>query len=84
VEKAPEFYLRNGFFWIKMTLFVSVFALEMWPMATFVRWRRARREGTRSLIRWSSHADRHRRRGDALVVLIPVHAAALARGLWLF
>jgi putative membrane protein len=48
VEKAPEFYLRNGFFWIKMALFVSVVALEIWPMLTFIRWRSARR-GNRPL-----------------------------------
>jgi len=85
VEKAPEFYLRNGFFWIKMTLFVSVVALEMWPMATFIRWRRARREGTplpgfdglRTLIVIDDVET-------ALVVLIPFMAAAMARGLWLF
>ena len=85
VEKAPEFYLRNGFFWIKMTLFVSVVALEMWPMATFVRWRRARREGTplpgfdglRALIVIDDVET-------ALVVVIPFVAAAMARGLWLY
>ena len=48
VEKEPGFYLRNGFFWIKMALFVSVVALEIWPMLTFIRWRIARRAGSRS------------------------------------
>jgi len=85
VEKAPEFYLRNGFFWIKMTLFVSVVALEMWPMATFIGWRRARREGRplpgfdglRTLVVINDLET-------ALVVVIPFAAAAMARGLWLF
>ena len=85
VEKAPEFYLRNGFFWIKMALFVSVVALEIWPMVTFIRWRSARR-GSRPLPGF----DRLSRLvfvddvETALVVLIPFAAAAMARGLSLF
>ena len=85
VEKAPEFYLRNGFFWIKMTLFVSVVALEIWPMLTFIRWRSARRAG-----RPLPQFDRLSRLvlvddvETALVVLIPFAAAAMARGLWLY
>ena len=84
VEKAPEFYLRNGFL-IKMALFVSVVALEIWPMVTFIRWRSARR-GSRPLPGF----DRLSRLvfvddvESALVVLIPFAAAAMARGLWLF
>jgi putative membrane protein len=85
VEKAPDFYLRNGFFWIKMTLFVSVVALEIWPMLTFIRWRSARREqrplpGFDRLSRLVVVDDLE----TALVVLIPFAAAGMARGLWLF
>ena len=85
VEKAPEFYLRNGFFWIKMALFALVFALEIWPMTTFIRWRKARRGG-----RPPAQYDRLGRLvliGDvetALIVVIPFVAAAMARGLWVY
>jgi putative membrane protein len=85
VEKAPEFYLRNGFFWVKMTLFAGVFALEMWPMMTFIRWRTARRGG-----RPLPQFDRLARLvliddlETGLVVVIPFVAAAMARGLWLY
>ena len=85
VEKAPEFYLRNGFFWIKMALFISVVGLEIWPMLTFIRWRSARRDG-----RPFPQLDRLSRLvlvGDvqtAFVVAIPFVAAAMARGLWLY
>ena len=85
VEKAPDFYLRNGFFWVKMTLFVSVVALEIWPMLTFIRWRVARKKD-----RPLPDLDRLRRLvvvndlETALVVLIPFVAAAMARGLWLY
>jgi putative membrane protein len=85
VEKAPEFYLRNGFFWIKMTLFVSVVALEIWPMVTFIRWRGARRNarpfpGFDRLSGLVLADDVE----TVLVVLIPFAAAAMARGVWLF
>jgi putative membrane protein len=85
VEKEPGFYLRNGFFWIKMALFVSVVALEIWPMLTFIRWRIARKNGT-PLPRLD-RVGALVRVGDletALVVLIPFVAAAMARGLWLY
>jgi putative membrane protein len=85
VEKEPVFYLRNGFFWVKMALFAFVFALELWPMTTFIRWRIARPKA-RPLV----HFDRLGGLiavDDAqtvLVIAIPFVAAAMARGLWLF
>jgi putative membrane protein len=85
VEKAPEFYLRNGFFWLKMTLFVSVLVLEIWPMTTFMRWRSALRKGQPlpGLQRLSGLVvvdDIE----TAIVVVIPFVAAAMARGIWLY
>jgi putative membrane protein len=85
VEKAPDFFLRNSFFWVKMTLFLVVVALEIWPMLTFIRWRIARRAGQPL-----PQLDRLPRLvlvddlQTALVVVIPFVAAAMARGLWLY
>ena len=84
VEKAPEFYLRNGFFWIKMSLFVTVVALEIWPMLTFIRWRIARRAGRLPQMDRLSGLVRVNDLETALVVVIPFVAAAMARGLWLY
>jgi hypothetical protein len=47
VEKAPEFYVHNGFFSVKMGLFSSFVALEIGPIVTFVRWRIAAGRGGR-------------------------------------
>jgi putative membrane protein len=85
VEKQPDFYLRNGFFWIKMSLFGLIFALEIWPMITFIRWRGAEKRqvplaGFDRLPRLVSTNDAEL----ALLVVIPFVAAAMARGLWLF
>jgi len=85
LEKTPDFYLRNGFFWVKMALFALVLALEILPMATFVRWRVRRARGGApeagaNLSRLISLND-----GEvAIVVLIPFVAALMARGAWLF
>jgi len=85
LEKTPDFYLRNGFFWVKMALFALVLALEILPMATFVRWRVRRARGGApdagaNLSRLISLNDAE----IAIVVLIPFVAALMARGAWLF
>jgi len=85
LEKATTFYVRNGFFWVKMALFASVFALEILPMVTFIAWRRARGAGaapwvTAPIARLVGINDVE----IALVVLIPFAAALMARGAWLF
>lgn len=38
-EKGPGYYLHSGPFLVKMGLFGLVFALELWPMVTFIGWR---------------------------------------------
>jgi putative membrane protein len=85
LEKASAFYLRNGFFWVKLGLFATVFALELSPMVTFIAWRRARAAGAAP---WTSAPiGRLVRVNDvelALVLLIPFAAALMARGAWLF
>jgi putative membrane protein len=85
LEKTPDFYLRNGFFWVKMGLFALVLVLEIFPMLTFIRWRLARARGQNpaagadlSLLITLNDAE------VAIVVLIPFAAALMARGAWLF
>ena len=84
LEKMPDFYLRNGFFWVKMALFAAVLALEIRPMVTFLRWRFAARGGTTpppanlgTLIALNDAEV-------AIVCVIPFAAALMARGAWLF
>jgi putative membrane protein len=45
LEKGTSFYLTSSLFWTKMTLFVLILLLEIWPMATFIRWRVVRGRG---------------------------------------
>jgi putative membrane protein len=82
--KEPSFYWHNGFFWIKLALFGAVFALELTPMMTFIRVRRARSKGL-ALPAFSVDAYRRLNAVElALVVTIVFVAAFMARGAWLF
>ena len=85
LEKTPDFYLRNGFFWVKMGLFGLVLALEIVPMLTFIRWRVARSRGSASVA--GANFSTLIALNDAevaVVLLIPFVAALMARGAWLF
>ena len=80
LEKGSQFYLQSPLFWIKMALFVAIIILEIRPMITFVRWRRAlgRGEvpdtsGARALY-LVNHIEM------ALVVVIVFVASFMARG----
>ena len=83
-EKSPEFFFRNGFFWIKMGIYGVIFLLEMVPMFAFIGWRIDLKKGK---VPDTSRAPLFRRIGQtqlALLFLMPFCAAAMARGLWLF
>jgi putative membrane protein len=84
LDKGLDFYLYNGLFWTKMALFVLVLALEIMPMATFIRWRVALGDSRPIDTRHVGALVRINDAETALVVLIPFVAAAMARGLWLF
>jgi uncharacterized membrane protein len=82
--KELSFYSHNGFFWVKLGLFATVFALELTPMMTFLRVRSARRR--RSALP-AFPIELYRRINSAeivLVVTIVFAAAFMARGAWLF
>jgi putative membrane protein len=80
LEKGSQFYLQSPLFWTKMALFVTVILLEIWPMVTFIRWRRVLRRGempdtsrARALY-LVNHVEM------ALVVLMVFVASFMARG----
>jgi putative membrane protein len=45
-EKAPGYYYVNPYFHAKMGFLLLILALEVWPMVTLIRWRRAVGRGT--------------------------------------
>ncbi len=85
LEKTPDFYLHNGFFWVKMGLFLLVVLLEIRPMGTFMGWRLDKAQGGAKVA--EANLDLLVRLNDvetALVLVIPFVAALMARGAWLF
>jgi putative membrane protein len=39
VEKGTAYYVGSSLFWVKMGILGGIWALESWPMVTFIRWR---------------------------------------------
>lgn len=80
-EKGTGYYLHSGSFLLKMALFGLVFALELWPMITFITWRI--RQGKGQPID-TSRAGLLSRVNDvelALVLAMPFVASMMARGI---
>lgn len=81
LEKPLAFYLGSGAFWLKMGLFLTVFALELAPMLFLMRWRRV---GAQGLTPEPARLQRYARSSQlqiAVSIAIVCVAAAMARGL---
>lgn len=80
LEKGTDFYLRSTLFWVKLGLFAAVFALELRPMLTLIRWRRQLARGetpdtsSASTLSTLNHAEL------ALVIVIVFVASLMTRG----
>lgn len=80
LDKGTAFYLASSAFWLKMGLLAVVVGLEIWPMLTFIGWRRRWRRGeppdpsSAAALRLINHVQL------ALAVAIVFAAAFMARG----
>jgi putative membrane protein len=83
-EKAPGYYWSNHVFYAKMGLFALVFLLELWPMTTLIRWRRAAaRQALAPASELAPTGRRLARVSDAqtlLLVAVVIAAVLMARG----
>jgi putative membrane protein len=80
--KGWEFYIYNWVFWAKIAAFLTAGALSAMPTARISRWNRALRDDPTHLVSDSEIgvvATRLRVEG-AIFLLIPIFAAAMARG----
>jgi putative membrane protein len=81
-EKGAAYYLHSAPFWAKLSLFVIIALLSVYPTITFLSWLKPVREGRipalsdpkRRLLRAIVHAEL------AGVVLLVLSAALMARG----
>ena len=79
-EKSTSYYLHNPLFHVKMGLFVLVLALEIWPMITLIRWRRAMGRNQTAAFGAARRIARISTIEAFLIVVIVFVAVALARG----
>jgi putative membrane protein len=82
LEKGSAFYLGSRLFYVKMALFLAIVALEIRPMLTLMRWRQARRRGSRVDTSQAPALFRVNHVQLALAVVMVFVASAMARGLW--
>jgi putative membrane protein len=81
LEKGTQFYLTSPLFWVKMTLFVLIILLEIWPMVTFIGWRVALGRGSQPNTSRARELYLVNHIEMALVVLMVFVASFMARGL---
>jgi putative membrane protein len=79
-DKSTSYYLRNPLFHVKMGLFLVVLALEIWPMITLIRWRRAMGRNQTAAFGAAHRIARISTIEAFLIVVIVFVAVALARG----
>ena len=80
LEKGTSYYLHDHMFRAKMGLFFAILLLEVWPMATLIRWRLAVRRGSAVDTGAAPSLARISRIQAGLVVLMVFAATAIARG----
>ena len=83
-EKGSMYYFSSGPFLVKLTLFIAVALLSIYPTMKFIGWRKALRAGrvpnfdagTRRRVRMLSHLEL------TLIFVIILMAIMMARGIW--
>ena len=81
-EKETAYYLHSTAFIIKMLLFLSVFAIELKPMITLVRWRIRNKKGEAIDFSQAPLLARLSHIQLGLLTFIILFAVAAARGVW--
>jgi putative membrane protein len=80
LEKGMDFYLQSHVFWSKMALLLGIFALELAPMTSLVRWRIQLSRGETPDTRRAGRFARISYLQAGLLLLMVLAATAMARG----
>ncbi len=80
LEKGTAYYLHDHAFYVKMGLLIVILLLEIWPMATLIRWRIQSARGPVADIHVASLLARVSYAQVGLVILMVFAATAVARG----
>ena len=81
LEKGTAYYFGNHIFLLKMALFITIILLELAPMMTLVRWRKAAGRGEVPDTTRAAALSRTSVIQAALIVAMVFAATAVARGL---
>ena len=81
LEKGTDYYLGSHWFIGKMGLFLIVFLIEIYPMTTFIRWRKALKKGGLIELGRTPTLARLTLIELPLLILMVFMASAMARGL---
>lgn len=79
-EKPTSYYMTNTLFHAKMGLFILIILLEIWPMMTLMRWRRARASTGNIATAVSGRLAAISTLQALLIIAIVFVAVAMARG----
>lgn len=84
--KGPDYYLHNGFFHAKVTLFVIIGLLSIVPTVRFLRWRPAVKAGIAPTVSNASVRQMTMiiRLELTLLAVVPLLATLMARGFGTF
>lgn len=80
LEKGAAYYLHDRAFYMKMGLFVTILALEIWPMITLVRWRIAERRKASPDLTAAPRLALISQIQAGIVIVMVFAATAMARG----
>jgi putative membrane protein len=80
-EKPTAYYLHNHIFMTKMGLLIVILVLELWPMATLLRWRARVGRGELPDTAVAPHLARISFTQAWIVMLMVFAATAMARGI---
>ena len=83
--KGAAFYTHNPVFWIKIGLFITIGLLSIPPTLNYIRWRKALRNNPNAFPESSAIAATRKfiHIELALLFLLPILAALMARGIGL-
>jgi putative membrane protein len=81
LEKGTSYYFNNHMFLTKMGLLLLILVLEISPMVTLIRWRRATARGSPVVTSSARRLARISFLQAGLIVLMVFAATAMARGI---
>jgi putative membrane protein len=82
LEKGTDYYLESTAFLIKMTLFAAIFVVEIYPMVTFIKWRKKLKQGKEFSLAPSRLLSRLTYLEVILLTAMVFTAVMMARGMW--